>query len=289
MVLEDGTPERGAVLLLVLVGRRPAVGELGDRLLRLPVEETGAVEGVGSALGDDTHETAAGAAELDGGAVGDHREFLDGLLREGERGAALGGSDRTPEEGVVVVGAVHGDVGVDASLAADLDVVALGLGLRFGQEVDELGEVAAVDRQVLQLLGLHRGLDRRVGDLDGRRLARDGDRGRDALELELEVHGRSEPHVQPDSGTRGRLEAGERRRQGVGADGQIDDLVEAVGPRRRSRGVTGVVVLRLDGRSGKSAAIGVADGAAHTSRRDVGLRGRRGSEGERENRDPEKT
>src|SRR6185295_3403594 len=98
-----------------------------DQALRLVVIESRTVEFVRAALGDDVDETAARAPELDRGAVGDDGELFDRLLRDGERRPVLGAADRAAEEGVVVIDAVDRDVGVDAALAREREVAALGV------------------------------------------------------------------------------------------------------------------------------------------------------------------
>ena len=72
---------------------------------------------VGAGLGDDVDDAAGGAAELGGGAGGDHLELLDRVERDVDRRALA--AHLLAEEAVVVVAAVEADVVEDAALAGE--------------------------------------------------------------------------------------------------------------------------------------------------------------------------
>ena len=134
-----------------------------------------AVELVGPRLGDDVEEAAARPAELRVGAIGDHHEVLHRVEVEGERRALA--APLLAEERVVEVGAVHRDVVVDAALAADADLVAVGPlhDGDVGRQRGEVEDVAAVVGQPLHRLHAQPGGRLRLRHIHRRLGGRDGD------------------------------------------------------------------------------------------------------------------
>ncbi len=246
LVGDDPAADRAAVLVLLLVGRLGAVGEVRDQALRLVVVEGRAVQAVGAALGDHVDEAAARASELDRGAVGDDRELLDRLLRDGERSAALGAAHRAAEEGVVEVHAVDGDVGVDAALAGDREVAALAVEARLRRQQDEVAEVARGERHLLDLLGENRRRVRGVGHLDHRNLRGHVDGLDDRRDLHREVDRRRRGENQANIRPAGGREALERRQDAVVAGGQIQQAIEPFAVGRGGRDESGFQVGRRD-------------------------------------------
>ena len=82
------------------------------------------VQLVGAALGDDVDESAARAAELGVGALRDHDHLAHGVEIERERRALS--AALLAEERIVEVGAIDGDVVVDAALSADAEHITVG-------------------------------------------------------------------------------------------------------------------------------------------------------------------
>ena len=136
-------------------------------------------------LGHDVHEPAEGAAVLGEIRGVEHAEFLGRLLRR--RGA------RQPREGLDVVGAVHLNQRVQLGLSAkrqprrgggaDADVRLLeGAAAdvlasegHAARELHEVHEVAAADRQLLDLLRRDDAAELRLAELDQRRGRHDRD------------------------------------------------------------------------------------------------------------------
>ena len=286
VVAQDRAADGAAVLLLLLVRRFPAVRQLRDRAVRLPVVEAGSVQVVRPALRDDVDDTAARRPELDRRAVADDGELLDRLLRDRERRPAFRGAEGAAEEPVVVVQPVDGRVRVDPALARDEDRAAVfGVAAGLRRQQDQILEVPAVDRQRLELFRLDGRGRRRIRHLDGRRGRRHRDRLLDRRELQAEIHGRDRPDVEPDVGMDRRPEAGQGRRQRVEAGWKVDDLIEAVVARDGRLDQSGSLVPRLHRGAGQRLSVRGLDGAGDAAGGDVGLRGRRGRDAEREKRD----
>ena len=165
----------GRSVLLLIEREFLSLRVLRRQAVRLEEEVRRAAGRVGPRLGDDVDEAGAAAAELRRGPVGHDDHLFDGVLVEGE-GRPLAAA-LLAEERVVEVRAVHGDVVVDALLAVDADLVAVGP-LHDGharRQLHERQEVAPVVGQpghgllvdARGLLGARR--------LDDRRIRRDGD------------------------------------------------------------------------------------------------------------------
>ena len=171
LVALDRSAERSAELVLAEVLVLGAVRVLAEQRAVAAEIEGGALVPVGAALGHHVDEAADRAAELGRGAVGDDLELLHRLEADDVLGpltAAL-----LAEERVVGVGAVDHHVVVDAALAADADLGAVrSLDDADGRrQLDEVDEVAAVDRQLGHRLFVdQRGL-LRTRRLDHRRAA----------------------------------------------------------------------------------------------------------------------
>ena len=141
--------ERAAELLLREAAEPRAVGQARGQAGPLLIFVQRAVDRVGAGLGHDVDEAAGTASELGGRAVGHHLEFLDRVETD-RKGRPLAAA-LLAEERVVVVRAVDRHVVVDALLAVDRNLVAVGT-LHDGdsrRERHEAQEVAAVVRQIV--------------------------------------------------------------------------------------------------------------------------------------------
>ncbi len=135
-----------------------------------------AVDFVGSRFRHDIDEAAGTASELRGRAVGHHLEFLHRVQVHRERGtlsAAL-----LAEERIVVVRSVDGDVVVDAFLAVDRNLIAVGAlhNRHAGRERNEVEEIAPVVRQRVERLGIDVGRALDFVGLDDGSFGRNRDR-----------------------------------------------------------------------------------------------------------------
>ncbi len=227
LVLDDGSAEASAELLLreLGVGQIVAVAVLERRAKGLvPAEEERAsAKIVRSRLRHHVEEPSTGAPELRGVAVCENLELLHRFLGYDEvRNFRLAGG--RAEEGIVEVGAVDGDVGIDALHAAHVDggSPAGGAGHHDVRRVQgEVLVVATGDGEVLDLPRVEGRRGNRPRDLDEGRLRghRDGffhrrDFDGQVPEALLLTDVQHEP-VPPK-----RLEPGEVRGQHVPTDGK---------------------------------------------------------------------
>ena len=218
LVLEDGTADGCAELVLDFNRLKEDVVELVERVERVEaggavVVKGVAVEAVGAGFGDRIDHATRGLTEL--GRVGGDGglELLDAVEWKD-----VGGADRAAaglgEEGLLVVGAVD-EVGVvDTRDAAIADEPSVAVGGDVGREQDKVVPAAAVNRQVrderlahsLRALDLV-GVDQNVvcGDDDvGRDRGRGqggvdrvgaADRDRDILLVDAAVAGAGQDHL----------------------------------------------------------------------------------------------
>jgi len=128
LVLHDRTAEGESDLLLVEgeLGIGRAVRFLAARRERvvLAKEMSAAGEVVGTGLRQDRDEARSGPSKLGVGAVGHDDHLLDGIEIEGKGGPLA--ATLLAEEGIVEVGAIDHHVVVNAALAVDRDLVAIG-------------------------------------------------------------------------------------------------------------------------------------------------------------------
>jgi hypothetical protein len=254
LVVDQGAAEGPAEVVAIegVLGLARLLQEVvrGVQRVVAPEVEGAAVERVLAAAGDDVDLRARGLAELGAVAVAMDLELLDGL----DRGVD---EDRAVAADVVVVGAVDrphvgvdrapGDGEVDAAHEALVGDVEARLGLAdAGHQQRELDEVAAVERQLADLLaGDEAGDVAALGlHLDGGGL--DADRLRHAARLELDVLGAHVGHVEQEALVEGALESGVAHLDLVAADGEVG---EGVGPdraRERALRQTGVFALQGD-------------------------------------------
>ncbi len=182
--MDDGAADRAAEVLVakLLLGNEDGVYAEGF----VAIEVVGRpVELVGAGLDDEVGCGAWISAGF-GGGLRHHRELLDGVDGHDGAGDALNtglihGGVIGPE--VVVVGAVDLPVGLVGARAVD-GAEDAGVATEAGKHADELLEVAAVERDVLQqMLGQYGGLlhvagverEGVGGDLDGGGLFGDGE------------------------------------------------------------------------------------------------------------------
>ena len=241
---------------------------------------------IGPRLGNHVDKAPRGAAELGGGTLIDHYEFLDGVLVESEcrpLAAAL-----LSEERVVEVRTVDDEVIENASLAADVELVAIrSLGNRgTGREQGHVHEVAAIAREPVDYILLHA---LRASDISGvkrwRQLADHGD-GLGCHQPEVDRY--IERFANPQHNTLDAFgaEAGDRRRDGeiVGAGRQQGTNK---GPGRRGLDAGQQVclpVLNSDRSAGQCVARWITNGTANDAggRTSLGRKSRRARVEERD-------
>ncbi len=242
LVLDDRAAQGGAEVVVGVLRLGGREGRDGGQAAR-PVEPVGAAAVlVRAALADEVDHAAAGAAELGRGVGGDDLELLQGL--------GGGEEDHRVDQALVVVDAVV-VVGV-ALLAHAVDgqgraadfAVAEGLGVARGAAgvaagdaaVDaggqggQLGEVAAVERQVLDLAGVDDRADGRGALVDDGRGAHHLDHLAHLAELEAQVEAGHVVDLQGHARADG-LEAAQLGLDGVGADRQGGEDVVPLGVR----------------------------------------------------------
>ena len=145
-----------------------AVGVAVGRFQRAVAEEpvAGAVRVVAAALGDGVDHAAHGAAELGREAVGEHLEFLHGVLRELAADARAAGVLVVETVGGVVAVGEEGVARRDAAEADQPELAIVGDG---GGEQHEAIHAAAVDRQIVDLVRADGGGDAALGVFHQRR------------------------------------------------------------------------------------------------------------------------
>ena len=274
-VLVNGSADASAEIVIDEVGfgcgeEWPCVEEVVAQVL-----EDDAVELVGAALGDDVEGGSGGASEL-GGEVGRFDfDFLDEVGADVVDQAAVAA-------GGLVVGAVDGEIrGVSAVAVDDLvgggEASGDGKDVRIGDdgagdERDELGVVAAIEREVLDLFGVDD-----VGKLAAGGVERfaagggDADDFISAADLEVEVGG--DVGVGGDGQTAALLAvvAVHRDCDGVVADGEIGDDIEAAVVGDDGVDCLGADLRDGDGCAGNDAAGGVADDTLDLAERGLGI------------------
>ena len=185
LVLDDRTAEAVAELVLVELRHRGLEHVLRRQLIALEVVRAAAAELVRAGLGDDLH-LRAWAAAVDGGeVVGDDAHFLDRLRIRREVGdAAAGDAVGARLVDGVVVGLVALTAGVDArrrftgervvgaAAAADRRRYALAGYTRL--ERDQVVEISAAERHLLELEAVDASGHAALLGLDDRRRGRDG-------------------------------------------------------------------------------------------------------------------
>src|SRR5262245_8808518 len=135
------------------------------QLARAVQVEGRAVEAVGARLGHCVDDAAGRASELWRVTGGHDLELADRLLWNGRSEVrALAAAD-TAKERLVVVSAVHVDVGVNAALAGQRDLATLRVDLRGRRQCDEILEAAAINREVLNGIQVNQRVGLRGGGL----------------------------------------------------------------------------------------------------------------------------
>ena len=235
----------------------------GVQLVGVEVVEGRAVELVRAALGRD--DDAGQAAELGAVGVGEHLHFRDGVQA---RGGVRQFAEDAGRRGLAIL---HVRRAIGAS-AEELDGIEAADDV--GVEREEVLDVAAVARQVAQLLGVEP-----AGD--GLALERDvltlGDHRDDVLEVadfELQVGTGHRRRTQDDAGATARLEAGQAGVDRVRAGPQVRHLEQALRVADRFARDPGVFVGDDHGRAWHDAALGIVDRAADGAERGL-RRGRR--------------
>ena len=284
----DGAANRGAELILA----KRIAGELeivaGVELFVAEELPGGAVEGVGAGLRGDVDDAARDLAELGEIVVGLDLELLD-VVEDGrvvvvaDEGEIV---DAIEQEHVAAVTlAADGGEGEAADggageAAATAGVLANGDGADAGGEGEELGEVAAVEREILDGALTDDGAELGGGGVDGGHGGADVDSLRGRADGEGEVEGGGLVDLEGEAGFLEGVEAvlgdahlviaglhvDERERAGLGADGLLRGLSVNVG--------------EGDGGAGDAGAGGIGNGAAEGGGGALG-EGRRGAaEGE---------
>ena len=154
---------------------------------------------IGAALGDNVHNGAAVASIL-GLVIREHTQFADGV--DGENGGRIAEHSCFVDRWIVTVpvihvgaieqvivrasaGAVHGKFAERARRIGDL----VGRARHAGVQVNQLGVVAAIDRNILDLLGGQGSAQFGGSGLElGQELARDLDRLARLAGLQLDIH-----------------------------------------------------------------------------------------------------
>ncbi len=247
LVAHERAAERGADLVSGRIKRRSlrAIRALGPRRQAVAgvVVVARAVKVVGARLGDDVDEARGGAAVLGVGPVGHDHDFGHRVEIESERGALA--SALLAEERIIEVRAVHRDVVLNAFLAVDRELVAVGPldGSDAGRQLGEIEEVVAVVGKVLDgpLVDARYPLDAR--GLDDRRFARDGHFLLDARELGLEREADRLADREIDAFAHEGRESLRRDRDAVGAGRQAQGAEAALAVGREGLFVVGRGVL----------------------------------------------
>src|SRR4030095_5428951 len=110
----DRATERPAELFAMEILERRAVRQFSRERFESLEMKHGAVLLIGTRLGDHVDDTTRSAAELGGGAAGDHLKLLYGVERDIDRRTLA--TDLLTEETVVEVAAIETDVVEDAAL-----------------------------------------------------------------------------------------------------------------------------------------------------------------------------
>ena len=151
-ILLDGATDGASGLLLAVVGLE---GEEGVGCAEGAVTkevESSAVPVIGSGLGDDVDDSAAGASEFGAVRIGGDAEFLYDF--SGELVGSTVASASLGEEGVVEVAAVDQEAVVESAQAAEGEIAvgrggeAAGVLRDAGRKQHEIGEAAAVDGEI---------------------------------------------------------------------------------------------------------------------------------------------
>ncbi len=136
-----------------------------------------------------------------------------------------------------------------------------------GNQCAELREIAAVERQIDDLLFVDDNAVGRVAGLDERDFGVDGDRFGELADLELERRARRFGHGDADTIALRCPESLQRRFHGVAAGGKLWNRVETVGAADRAAHGAGRGVGRLNRHAGQHAARRVGDDAVNLSGR----------------------
>ncbi len=280
----DRPPDGAAELVLLIVQRAAEGVGRGQAAVAVEIEEL-AVDRVRARLGHDVDEAGGRAADAGGGAGAHHLELLDRGLGEEEDpfvAAAL-----VALQGIVEVGAVDGDVGVDRALAGDDEAGAVRFLDDRRREQDEVGEVPAPRGQVGDGARIDGQAARGVGLVDQARLRRD----RDLLAadgLEVEGDGLCRAHAQRDVVPPAGQEPGGRGFDHIASHGQQGRDETAVRARADRARITGRGSGDPDAGVGDGLAVGTVDLALEGRAPGFGLGGRLGrTEAGREKPDEE--
>jgi hypothetical protein len=232
------------------------------------------VEPVGPALGNEVDLAAGAEAELRGVVAGLNLELLDGVH--------VGTKDQAAAEAVVVGGAVHQKVVVIAAAAVDRQSgTAVAAGVDPRAELGELEEVAPVERQRDDLLGVDHVPHRGALGLKKRRAAGDLDRLRNYADFEANVKPHLLVHLKADPGEGGAAKALLLDANRVRADQQERGRVAALLVGGELAPLAGVLVDDRDTCIGDSSAARIGDESEDGARDGLGARGRgEGQEGE---------
>src|SRR5690242_10635133 len=162
-----------------------------------------AVEGVGAGLGDDVDDGRSAVAILRGHIQGEFLEFLDDV--------GVGGGDDAAAQALVRSPVDQESVEVRAQ-AIDHSAVTIfkGNALRVdgaGGQLDQVKDVAAVEREVGDLASPDGGRKARVIGLHLHGASFDGDGLRSLADFELEIDGADGAGVEIDAGLHGGLES----------------------------------------------------------------------------------
>ena len=250
LVFADSAAEGAAELLLGEAAEAGAVGEAGGQAGPLLVFVQGAVQAVGAGLGDHVDEPAGAASEFGGRAVGHHLHFLDGVQAHGKGGALA--AALLAEEGIVVVGAIDGDVVVDALLPVDGDLVAIG-SLHDGDaggEGNQAEEVASVIGQIFDRSRVEVGGAFDAAGFEDGRFGGDGDDLFDLGDAQREGERDGLAHRQVEPFADGGAETGRLHGDFVGAERQQQTAETALVVGRQVAGEIGTDVGDGDGGAG---------------------------------------
>ena len=225
LVFEEGTAEReaGVVVADLLLGGRE--GAFVAEELVAVVVVGGAVEGVG-ARAEGEIDGAARVATAFGAGLGLSRELVDRVQREDNAGdpgdtPLIDGRNVVPE--IVVVDAVDLPVHLVGAGAVHGAVAAAGVAGVAGGEADHLGEVAAVEGDVVDFFGVENGV---LGDgggieCDGRGVDFNDGVGAGACDLQLDGKRVDDAGRDHDLVGFGGVEAAGADKDGVGAEGKV--------------------------------------------------------------------
>ena len=249
----------------------------GVELVIAEILEDGAVEMVGAVAGDDVEGDSGSASPFGGHVGGLHLHFRNEVGVDVVHQAAVGAGDKIESsiDGEVLrVGAVAVD-GLIGRREGRGHRELIGVGDdRAGYEGDEVDVIVAVERELVDLLGVND-----AGEVAGDGVESFADLGGDVhgdgdvADLEFEVGCGATVGDDGDAGLLLALEAGLGDVDVIGSDGEVGDDIEAIGICLGEPSVLRVGVADGDFGGGDDGSGQVGDGAGDAAEAGLGLGG----------------